>query len=132
MLAALGAFVLRFDWFFRRFQHEFIAYPIAAVLLKPLVFYAFRHVRPGTGGTHRFRTSSRARTRRNGLVDRDGALVSVALVTGVIEQFARSVVPHRRTVDARGGRRAAGVGRIVGEARAKPRADAAEAGPGAF
>ncbi len=41
VLAALGAFVLRFDWFFASFQRELVRFAIAAVLVKPIVFYAF-------------------------------------------------------------------------------------------
>jgi FlaA1/EpsC-like NDP-sugar epimerase len=40
-VAAYGAFVLRFDWLFMGLRHEFLPYLIAAVVLKPFVFYGF-------------------------------------------------------------------------------------------
>src|SRR4051812_10251688 len=39
--AALGAFVLRFDWFFASFRSEFQVFLIAALILKPAVFILF-------------------------------------------------------------------------------------------
>ena len=90
-LAALGAFVLRFDWFFGRFQHEFVWYLGAALLVKPVVFYAFglysRYWRYATVAdlvalVLAVSTSSILMA----------LLVGAALLTDTIEQFARSVV----------------------------------------
>lgn len=39
--AAAGAFALRFDWRFYEYRAEFVPYLVAAVLIRPLVFYAF-------------------------------------------------------------------------------------------
>ena len=40
-VAAFGAFVLRFDWLFVRYRPEFVSFLIAALLIKPVVFYLF-------------------------------------------------------------------------------------------
>jgi FlaA1/EpsC-like NDP-sugar epimerase len=40
-VAAYGAFVLRFDWLFVDLRHEFVPYVLAAIVIKPLVFYGF-------------------------------------------------------------------------------------------
>ena len=40
-LATLGAFVLRFDWWFFRDRPEMLPYLVAALLIKPAIFYAF-------------------------------------------------------------------------------------------
>jgi len=39
--AALGAFVLRFDWYFPQFHPEFLLFLAAALLIKPPIFYGF-------------------------------------------------------------------------------------------
>src|SRR5262249_12508907 len=90
-LAALGAFVLRFDWFFTQFRYEFVLYGLVAVTVKPMVFYGF--------GLYRryWRYASindlillcLAVTSSSVLM---GLLVAIALFTQVIPQFARSVV----------------------------------------
>ena len=40
ILASLGAFVLRFDWFFTTYRRDFLFYTAAALFIKPVVFYA--------------------------------------------------------------------------------------------
>ena len=40
-VAVCGAFGSRFDWDFFRDRPEFIPYAVAALVLKPLVFYGF-------------------------------------------------------------------------------------------
>jgi FlaA1/EpsC-like NDP-sugar epimerase len=40
-VAAIGAFVLRFDWQFLQARPEFLAFLLAAVAIKPAVFYGF-------------------------------------------------------------------------------------------
>jgi FlaA1/EpsC-like NDP-sugar epimerase len=115
-LAALGAFVLRFDWFFSRFQHEFLWYVTAALLVKPVIFYLFgmysRYWRYATvtdlvALVLAVSTSSILMA----------LLVGAALLTDTIEQFARSVVliDWLLTIVAVTGVRAAI--RIVGESR---------------
>jgi len=51
-IAASGAFALRFDWLFVQHRPEFVVYLVAAVILKPLVFFPFgmysRYWRYGT------------------------------------------------------------------------------------
>src|SRR5450756_2493950 len=51
-IAALGAFALRFDWLFLQYRPEFAVYVLAAVILKPLVYFPFgmysRYWRYGT------------------------------------------------------------------------------------
>jgi FlaA1/EpsC-like NDP-sugar epimerase len=41
VLAAMGAFLLRFDWFFPANRPEFIPFAVAALLIKPAVFAGF-------------------------------------------------------------------------------------------
>jgi FlaA1/EpsC-like NDP-sugar epimerase len=41
LIAAYGAFALRFDWFFYHARSEFMVFLVAAVLLKPAIFYLF-------------------------------------------------------------------------------------------
>ena len=40
-LVAFAAFALRFDWRFYTARHEFLSYVVAAVVIKPVVFYSF-------------------------------------------------------------------------------------------
>jgi FlaA1/EpsC-like NDP-sugar epimerase len=40
-VAAIGAFVLRFDWYFLSHRPEFAAFLIPALIIKPAVFYGF-------------------------------------------------------------------------------------------
>jgi FlaA1/EpsC-like NDP-sugar epimerase len=39
--AAVGAFTLRFDWLFATYRHEFPQFLVAALLIKPVVFFLF-------------------------------------------------------------------------------------------
>ena len=41
-IAAAGAFALRFDWLFAHRRPEFLPFLIAALLVKPVIFYCFR------------------------------------------------------------------------------------------
>jgi FlaA1/EpsC-like NDP-sugar epimerase len=51
-IAAFGAFALRFDWLFLQYRPEFLAYLVAALILKPLAYFPFgmyqRYWRYGT------------------------------------------------------------------------------------
>jgi len=116
-LAALGAFVLRFDWFFQHFQQEFFLYILVAMIVKPLVFYAFRMY-----GRY-WRYASIQDFVALGLAVSTSSLlmallVGAALLSGTIEQFARSVIliDGLLTFVSAGAARAAI--RIIGEARA--------------
>lgn len=40
-LVAFAAFALRFDWRFYTTRHEFLSYVVAAMVIKPIVFYSF-------------------------------------------------------------------------------------------
>lgn len=91
LLAALGSFVLRFDWFFPAFQRDFAFYATAAVLTKPAVFYAC--------GMYRRYWRYASISDMVALVLAVslssvimGLIVGVALFSHVIEQFGRSVV----------------------------------------
>lgn len=116
VLAALGAFVLRFDWFFASFQRDFVLYAIAAVLVKPVVFYGF-------GLYSRFWRYASGRDMLAVVLAVSTSsvlmalLVGAALYTHVIEQFARSVVliDGLLTLVIVGGVRASV--RIIGESR---------------
>jgi FlaA1/EpsC-like NDP-sugar epimerase len=117
-LAALGAFVLRFDWFFARFQHEFFWYVAAALIVKPVVFYAF-----GMYSRYWRYVSIADLVALTVAVSVSSILMALlvggALLTGTIEQFARSVIliDWLLTLVATGGARAAV--RIIGESRVK-------------
>jgi FlaA1/EpsC-like NDP-sugar epimerase len=90
-LAASGAFLLRFDWWFYRDRAEFSAFLIAALLIKPVVFYALgmyrRYWRYASTGdlmalALAVAASSAAMT----------VFVVLALFAGQLEAFSRSVV----------------------------------------
>ena len=40
-VAAFGAFALRFDWLFLQYRPEFTSYLVAALVLKPIVYFPF-------------------------------------------------------------------------------------------
>ena len=117
-LAALGAFVLRFDWFFSRFQHEFFLYVVAALIVKPLVFYAFgMYSRYWRYASISDLVALTVAVSASSILM--ALLVGAALVTHTIEQFARSVIliDWLLTLVATGGARA--TVRIIGESRFK-------------
>src|SRR5207248_3327081 len=41
LIAAFGAFALRFDWLFLRYRPEFLTFVVAALLVKPVVLFVF-------------------------------------------------------------------------------------------
>jgi FlaA1/EpsC-like NDP-sugar epimerase len=108
ILAALGAFVLRFDWFFTTYQRDFAFYAAAAVVIKPVVFYAF-----GLYSRYWRYASGRDLIAVVFAVVCCSVLMAIAvgaaLSTGLVEQFARSVVfiDGLLTLVATGGMRAA-------------------------
>lgn len=91
VLAALGAFVLRFDWFFQPFQQEFVWFVCAAAVVKPLVFLSYgMYGRYWPYASMRDFLALTLAVATSSLVI--GVLVGGALFTHVIEQFARSVI----------------------------------------
>lgn len=90
-LAAVGAFVLRFDWLAWPTQQEFSWFLVAALLIKPAVFMAY-----GMYGRYWPYASMRDFLALGLAVVTSsaslGVLVTIALFTHVIEQFSRSVV----------------------------------------
>ena len=90
-LAAFGAFVLRFDWFFLGARPEFFAYVAAAVLVKPVTLYAggiyARYWQYATTGDMlALLLSVSASSVAMAIV------VSLFLAVGVVDFFSRSVV----------------------------------------
>jgi FlaA1/EpsC-like NDP-sugar epimerase len=90
-LAAVGAFVLRFDWYFLESRPEFPAFLVAAILVKPVFLYL--------GGIYaRYWQYATTRDMLALLLSVSAASVGIGLaitlllVAGVIEFFSRSVV----------------------------------------
>jgi FlaA1/EpsC-like NDP-sugar epimerase len=118
VLAALGAFVLRFDWLFPNSRRDFLLYAAAAVLIKPVVLYGFgmysRYWRYAS-------VQDLLALALAGLTSSVvmGLLVTLALVTHVVEQFARSVVLIDGLLFLVGGAAIRVSVRLVGESRAR-------------
>src|SRR5438034_2515667 len=118
VLAALGAFVLRFDWLFQNFRRDFLLYAAAALLVKPVVLYGFgmysRYWRYAS-------IQDLLALALSGLTSSVvmSLLVAVALVTHVVEQFARSVVLIDGLLFFVGGAAIRVSVRMVGESRAR-------------
>lgn len=91
VVAAVSAFVLRFDWFLGPFRTNFILYAVAAVLVKPVIFHAFglyaRYWRYASIGDVVALLLAVAMT-----TVAMGALVGASLLFSVIEEFSRSVI----------------------------------------
>ena len=113
--AALGAFVLRFEWTFAVFRPEYLPFLIAAVVVKPMIFAAFGLY------TRYWRYASvldmvliAAGVTASSLAL--AALVAVLVMTGVIQEFSRAVlvIDWLLTLLAVGGMRLSV--RLVGEA----------------
>jgi FlaA1/EpsC-like NDP-sugar epimerase len=90
-LAAFGAFVLRFDWFFAASHQEFFAFLVAAVLVKPVVLYfggiyARYWQYATTGDMLALLLSVSASSVAMAVV------ITVFLVLGIVGFFSRSVV----------------------------------------
>ena len=89
-LAALGAFLLRFDWFFAS-RPEFLPFLVASLVLKPLVFMGF-----GLYGRYwKYATVSDLVVVTVGVTAASVALsilVGGAMLTGVIDAFSRAVL----------------------------------------
>lgn len=135
-LAALGAFLLRFDWFFAD-RPEFLPFLLIAVLVKPLVFIAL-----GLYGRYwKYATVADLLAVTVGVTTASlvvGLLVVTAVISGSIHEFSRSVllIDWLLTVVAVGGLRFAFrlwndryVARVAGTPG--PRRDVLIAGAGA-
>lgn len=91
VIAAFGAFVLRFDWLFLEHRPEFLAYVAAALVLKPSVYFPFgmyrRYWRYGTVQdllAIAFAVSASAVAM--------AVFVGIGRIAGYLPQFARPVV----------------------------------------
>jgi FlaA1/EpsC-like NDP-sugar epimerase len=91
LVAVCGAFGFRFDWYFFRDRLEFVPYAIAALVLKPLVFYGF-------GMYRRFWRYATIDDMLALVIANSAAsvamavFVSGALFIGRIHEFSRSVI----------------------------------------
>ena len=90
-LAAIGAFVLRFDWFFIDSRSEFAAFLLAALLIKPVVLYLggiyARYWQYATTGDMLALLLS-ASAASLGM----GVAVALFIAFGVVDFFSRSVI----------------------------------------
>ena len=89
--AAFGAFVLRFDWLFFQYRPEFPVFLVAALLIKPTIFYGF-------GLYRRYWRYASVRD-LNAVVFATGAaavamslFVGLTLPFGLIQEFSRAVL----------------------------------------
>ena len=89
-LAAYGAFLLRFDWFFATNRPEFVPFLLTALLLKPVVFTAF-----GLYGRYwMYATANDLLVVVMGVTAASGLLallVGIAMTAHAIPEFSRSV-----------------------------------------
>lgn len=115
-IAAFGAFALRFDWLFLSYRPEFLAYVVAAMVLKPLVYFPFgmyqRYWRYGT--TQDLIAISLAATASAVAM---AVFVGVGRSTGYLPEFARPVllIDWLLTLALTGGLRMSV--RVIGDAR---------------
>ena len=90
-LAACGAFLLRFDWFFALNRPEFVPFLTTALILKPIVFMAF-----GLYGRYwMYATVNDLVVVVMGVTAASGALallVGIGMTMHTIQEFSRSVV----------------------------------------
>jgi FlaA1/EpsC-like NDP-sugar epimerase len=89
--AALFAFVLRFEWTFAASRHEYLLFLIGAVLLKPPVFLAFGLYRR----YWRYTSVADLPLIAAGVTGASlamGAFVIVAVTTGLMQEFSRTVL----------------------------------------
>ena len=95
-LAACGAFLLRFDWFFATNRPEYVPFLIAALILKPIIFMAF-----GLYGRYwMYATANDLVAVVMGVNAASGILallVGIAMTTNAIQEFSRSVMLARTT-----------------------------------
>ena len=90
-LAACGAFLLRFDWFFATNRPEWMPFLIVALVLKPIIFMAF-----GLYGRYwLYATANDLVVVVMGVTAASGVialLVGIGMTTRTIQEFSRSVV----------------------------------------
>ena len=90
-LAACGAFLLRFDWFFATNRPEWMPFLILALVLKPIVFMAF-----GLYGRYwLYATANDLVVVVMGVSAASGVialLIGIGMTTRTIQEFSRSVV----------------------------------------
>lgn len=124
VIAAFGAFALRFDWLFLRYRPEFTAYVVAALVLKPLVYFPFgmyaRYWRFGTA-QDLVAISIAVTASAVGMA----TFVGVGRATGYVPDFSRPVVmiDWLLTLALAGGLRMSV--RIIGDAQQASRKPAA-------
>jgi len=91
VVAAVGAFVLRFDWFLGPFRTNFLLFAVSAVIVKPTIFHAFglyaRYWRYASISDVMALVLAVAMT-----TAAMGVLVGAGLLSSVIEEFSRSVI----------------------------------------
>ena len=90
-LAACGAFLLRFDWFFATTRPEWVPFLVLALVLKPMIFMAF-----GLYGRYWMYASANdlvvvvmGVTAASGVL---ALLVGIGMTTHTIQEFSRSVM----------------------------------------
>jgi FlaA1/EpsC-like NDP-sugar epimerase len=116
VLAAFGAFLLRFDWFFLSSRQEFLPFLAVALLIKPGIFMAFGFY----GRYWLYATVSDLLAVAFGVTAASialGLLVGAAVMTQALPEFSRSVllIDWLLTMAAAGGVRFAI--RLLGERR---------------
>ncbi len=91
VVAVCGAFGFRFDWYFFKTRPEFVPYLVAALLLKPAVFYGFGMYRRFWRYATIDDMLALALANSAGCVAMAG-VVWAGLYVGAIREFSRSVV----------------------------------------
>ena len=90
-LAACGAFLLRFDWFFATNRPEWVPFLVIALVLKPMIFMAF-----GLYGRYwMYATANDLVVVVMGVTAASGVLallVGIGMTTHAIREFSRSVM----------------------------------------
>ncbi|HYE85025.1 MAG TPA: nucleoside-diphosphate sugar epimerase/dehydratase [Vicinamibacterales bacterium] len=116
--AALGAFVLRLDWFFASFREEFELFLLTSLTVKPAAFMAMgmykRYWRYTTIGDLMGLCVAVL-----GSSAAIGVIAAVALYTGTVEQFSRSIVLIDGVLTLLGTAAFRVAIRVIGESRAR-------------
>ena len=92
LVAAFGAFALRFDWLFPQYRPEFFSFGVAALVIKPAILYAF-------GMYGRYWRYATARDLTDVTLAVSAATVGMAVyvglgrTTGLVGDFSRPVLP---------------------------------------
>ncbi len=118
-IAAFGAFALRFDWLFLNYRPEFIWYLLAALVLKPLVYYPFgMYTRYWRYGTAQDLVAISLAVSASAVVM--AVFTGLTRAAGQLPDFARPVlmIDWLLTLALAGGLRMSV--RIIGESRRRP------------